>query len=121
MVSSRFTFYPLFRLSVALATGIFLSDVFALDGTYLYALCFVFVLSVLLSSIFYFSKTYRIRFLFGISVSLSFLLLGGILFVISLENIHHEWDSDKAVYVAFVCDVPRVKARLFRQLSMWKK
>ena len=54
MVSSRFTFYPLFRLSVALATGIFLSDVFALDGTYLYALCFVFVLSVLLSSIFYF-------------------------------------------------------------------
>ena len=81
MVSSRFTFYPLFRLSVALATGIFLSDVFALDGTYLYALCFVFVLSVLLSSIFYFSKTYRIRFLFGISVSLSFLLLGGILFV----------------------------------------
>ena len=41
MVSSRFTFYPLFRLSVALATGIFLSDVFALDGTYLYALCFV--------------------------------------------------------------------------------
>lgn len=85
MVSSRFTFYPLFRLSVALATGIFLSDVFALDRTYLYALCFVFVLSVLLSSIFYFSKTYRIRFLFGISVSLSFLLLGGILFVISLE------------------------------------
>lgn len=72
MVSSRFTFYPLFRLSVALATGIFLSDVFALDGTYLHALCFVFVLSVLLSSIFYFSKTYRIRFLFGISVSLSF-------------------------------------------------
>ena len=65
MVSSRFTFYPLFRLSVALATGIFLSDVFALDGTYLYALCFVFVLSVLLSSIFYFSKTYRIRFLFA--------------------------------------------------------
>lgn len=111
MVSSRFTFYPLFRLSVALATGIFLSDVFALDGTYLYALCFVFVLSVLLSSIFYFSKTYRIRFLFGISVSLSFLLLGGILFVISLENIHHEWDSDKAVYVAFVCDIPRVKGK----------
>ena len=90
MVSSRFTFYPLFRLSVALATGIFLSDVFALDGTYLYALCFVFVLSVLLSFIFYFSKTYRIRFLFGISVSLSFLLLGGVLFVISLENIHQE-------------------------------
>lgn len=111
MVSSRFTFYPLFRLSVALATGIFLSDVFALDGTYLYALCFVFVLSVLLSSIFYFSKTYRIRFLFGISVSLSFLLLGGILFVISLENIHHEWDSDKAVYVASVCDIPRVKGK----------
>lgn len=111
MVSSRFTFYPLFRLSVALATGIFLSDVFALDGTYLYALCFVFVLSVLLSSIFYFSKTYRIRFLFGISVSLSFLFLGGILFVISLENIHHEWDSDKAVYVASVCDIPRVKGK----------
>lgn len=111
MVSSRFTFYPLFRLSVALATGIFLSDVFVLDGTYLYALCFVFVLSVLLSSIFYFSKTYRIRFLFGISVSLSFLLLGGILFVISLENIHHEWDSDKAVYVASVCDIPRVKGK----------
>lgn len=111
MVSSRFTFYPLFRLSVALATGIFLSDVFALDGTYLYALCFVFVLSVLLSSIFYFSKTYRIRFLFGISVSLSFLLLGGILFVISLENIHHEWDSDKAVYVASVCDIPHVKGK----------
>lgn len=111
MVSSRFTFYPLFRLSVALATGIFLSDVFALDGTYLYALCFVFVLSVLLFSIFYFSKTYRIRFLFGISVSLSFLLLGGILFVISLENIHHEWDSDKAVYVASVCDIPRVKGK----------
>ena len=111
MVSSRFTFYPLFRLSVALATGIFLSDVFALDGTYLYALCFVFVLSVLLSSIFYFSKTYRIRFLFGISVSLSFLLLGGILFVISLENIHQEWDSDKAVYVASVCDIPRVKGK----------
>ena len=111
MVSSRFTFYPLFRLSVALATGIFLSDVFVLDGTYLYALCFVFVLTVLLSSIFYFSKTYRIRFLFGISVSLSFLLLGGILFVISLENIHHEWDSDKAVYVASVCDIPRVKGK----------
>ena len=121
MVSSRFTFYPLFRLSVALATGIFLSDVFALDGTYLYALCFVFVLSVLLSSIFYFSKTYRIRFLFGISVSLSFLLLGGILFVISLENIHHEWDSDKAVYVASVCDIPRVKGKTIQATVNVKK
>ena len=63
MVSSRFTFYPLFRLSVALATGIFLSDVFALDGTYLYALCFVFVLSVLLSSIFYYILPFFFFFL----------------------------------------------------------
>ena len=39
------------------------------------------------------------------------MLLGGILFVISLENIHHEWDSDKAVYVASVCDIPRVKGK----------
>ena len=31
--------------------------------------------------------------------------------VISLENIHHEWDSDKAVYVASVCDIPRVKGK----------
>ena len=50
MVSSRFTFYPLFRLSVALATGIFLSDVFALDGTYL---CTLFCFCSVCSFVFY--------------------------------------------------------------------
>lgn len=110
-MSSRFTFYPLFRLSVVLATGIFLSYLLQATDEWVPALLFLFVLSVLLCLLSYHINSYSRRFVFGLSAAGSFMLLGGILYIIACDKVDYQWPSAESVYIGTVTDIPHRKGK----------
>lgn len=110
-MSSRFTFYPPFRLSVALATGIFLSHCWQAVREYLSVLLVLFVISVLFCLFFYRTSTYSRRFAFGLSASCSFMLLGGILYILACNKVNYSWPSADSVYVGTITDIPHNKGK----------
>lgn len=110
-MSSRFTFYPPFRLSVALATGIFLSHCWQAVREYLPVLLVLFVISVLFCLFFYRTSTYSRRFAFGLSASCSFMLLGGILYILACNKVNYSWPSADSVYVGTITDIPHNKGK----------
>ncbi len=103
-MAPRITTYPLFRLTVALAAGIFLSDRFLSESVVgLYALA---VLCGVLCIGLYFFHRYSFRFLFGACACLAMGLVGAIAFWLHHREVAFDWPSDEALYVGRVESVP---------------
>lgn len=110
-MDSYFTSYPLFRLSVALAAGIFLSDRFpaGMDSLPIF-LASLFV-AVVVTFFLFPSKKYCDRSYFGVSTAVSFLLLGYVLHLLAGEDVRYSWLPEEAFYVGTIVDVPHERPR----------
>lgn len=110
-MSFRFTFYPFFRLSVALTAGIFLSNLLQLTSVCLPILFTLFAVSVVSCLFLYRTSTYSRRSLFGLFAVGSFLLLGGILHTMACDKVVYNWPSAESVYIGTLTDVPHKKGK----------
>ena len=88
-----FMAYPLFRLTICLAAGIFLSDTLLAGYVSWAEMAVAFGISVGLLFFFYRMSAYRFRMLFGILCGVSFMLLGGTLALKSRSEIIFHWDG----------------------------
>lgn len=127
-----FVAYPLFRLTLFLAAGIFLSDGFLLEKKdmpwLLLGGLFFLVLSIGAHSV----KRYHYRMFFGIFACIVCMLVGAILLVARTEHTFYLWPSAPTVYQGTVMEVPRKKARTWQSIvkvesirdvssGVWKK
>lgn len=104
--------YPLFRLTVFMATGIFFFDRFLPDvsvRSLLLVLCAV-IIPLFLSAILKFKKV-ALNHSFGFLVSLSFFLLGGVLILQKRNTIEYEWPDRRLCYYGVVETTPEVKGK----------
>lgn len=106
-----FIAYPLFRLTVWLATGIFLFDWLAACRLPWTWVTMAFGGTVLALFGFYRTFAYRYRALFGVLCGVSFLLLGGALVLKEREAVYYPWDGRKLVYYGVVETVPVPKGK----------
>lgn len=108
---STFITYPVFRLTVSLATGIFLSERLFSGSLSLPALLAAFVFSFLCTCGMYFVRHYRFRFLFGSAVCICFMLLGMLWSALRVEEVRYDWSEEEAVYIGVVEDIPQPKKK----------
>ena len=110
-IHSSLTAYPIFRLTVFLAAGIFLSDRFLSD---MFSWEYVFGCSVsffVLSLFSFRTSLFPGRFRFGCLVSAAFFFLGGSLVLYERESVVCEWDSRPQLYWGLVDDVPHRRGK----------
>ena len=105
-IDSSLTTYPIFRLTVFLAAGIFLSDRL-LSGVVSWICllgCFLFfsVLSLAVLRTFSFGR----RYLFGCMSGLAFFFLGAGLVLAEREKVKFGWEDKAMLYWGKVKDVP---------------
>lgn len=106
--------YPLFRLTICLATGIFLFDTWwpeNLSWQYGAAIWLLFV--GVCGGVFWFSR-WRWRWLFGGVAGGAFFLWGGISVLHQRETVQYNWDGDPAIYKGIVESVPEVRGKTLR-------
>ena len=103
--------YPLFRLTVSMATGIFLFDRF-LDGQVtlwpLYGLFLVLLVGMILD---FRSHSYGWRWGFGLLTSASFLVFGGIRVMQEKQSVDFNWSKERNVYWGRVMTSPVEKGK----------
>lgn len=109
--SSTFITYPVFRLTVSLATGIFLSERLFSGGLSVACLFAAFLAFSLLAFGFYFLRPYRFRFLFGCTVCACFMCLGMLWATLRVGQVYYDWDEEEAVYTGVVEDIPQPKKK----------
>lgn len=104
--------YPLFRLAVFMAAGIFFFDRFLPDTSVrslLLILCAA-VLPLLILAVIKFRK-FTLNYSFGIIVSFCFFLLGGILILQKRSTIEYDWPDRQLCYYGVVETTPEVKGK----------
>ena len=104
--------YPLFRLTVFMAAGIFFFDRFLPDvsvRSLLIIICGV-ILPLLLSAVIKFRK-FTLNYSFGIIASVCFFLLGGMLIIQKKNSIEYEWHERSLCYYGVVETTPEVKGK----------
>lgn len=107
----RLTAYPLFRLTLALATGIFVSGFFFSEITCVSELEIAWGCTFVIALACYPLKVYRWRMLFGIVVYVNVALLGAVLFLSEREAIRYAWVKKPVVYIGTIVDVPHHKPK----------
>lgn len=111
---SSYIIYPLFRLTLSMAAGIFLFDSFLSDClSWLWAFG-LFGISVILTYFCFYSSVYRWRRLFGYAATLSFFLFGGCSVLYQYDHIGYSWSDKTEVYEGIVQTVPYLKGKTFR-------
>lgn len=112
--NSSYINYPLFRLALSTAAGIFLFDRF-LSGCLSWIWAFVlFGISVVWACCCFYSSDYRWRNLFGYVVTLAFFLFGGFMVLFQHNRIDYPWSEEAQVYKGIVQTVPYLKGKTFR-------
>ena len=104
--------YPLFRLTIFMAAGIFFFDRFLPDVSVrplLLLLC-VAILPLLLSAILKI-RNVSLNYFSGIIVSICFFLLGGILIVQKKNTIGYKWPESQLCYYGVVETTPEAKGK----------
>lgn len=99
--------YPLFRLTLALAAGICLSDAWLADHISLRVQCVALAVLCVAALLLYRWEVYRWRMLFGIVCSLAVATLGSILYQWHRSEVRFSWPSSSAVYTGSVEDFPQ--------------
>ena len=111
---SSYIIYPLFRLTLSMAAGIFLFDRFLSDYlSWLWAFG-IFGISVILTFFCFYSSVYRWRNLFGYAASFSFFLFGGCSVLYQRSCIDYSWSEKTEIYEGIVQTVPYLKGKTFR-------
>lgn len=111
---SSYIIYPLFRLTLSMAAGIFLFDKFLSDCLSWRWAFGMFGASVLLTCCSLFSSAYRWRSLFGYLATLSFFLFGGCSVLYQHSCIDYPWPRKPEIYEGVVQTVPFLKGKTFR-------
>lgn len=106
--------YPLFRLTMALATGIFLFDRFLADCCSLELSLLGLVLSVVAAAACHGMSRPAVRYVFGAVTFLCFFWLGGILYLMEDRQVSYEWPSDEVAYQGVVETVPQRKGKTWQ-------
>lgn len=104
--------YPLFRLTICLATGIFLFDRFLPEGVswpLWGGICCVLLCVGLLRL-----AVWRWRWFFGGATGLAFFLWGGFSVVHQREKVGYAWDEAPQVYKGIVETVPEIRGKTWR-------
>lgn len=108
---SRLISYPLFRLTLALATGILVSEAFCPDTVPWVWLAIAWACTFAGAGACYALSRYRWRMLFGSFVFLNVALLGAILFLSEREAVRFDWQEEEAFYIGTLADVPHRKPK----------
>ncbi len=106
--------YPLFRLTVCLATGIFVFDRFLPEGIVWPFWTGLGVGCLLLCTALLSGFSWRWRWFFGGVVGLAFFLLGGLLVVYQRDCVGYAWEEEAQVYKGIVETVPEVRGKTLR-------
>lgn len=104
--------YPLFRLTICLATGIFLFDSFLPEGVSCPlwgGICCILLCVGLLRV-----SAWRWRWLFGGVTGLAFFLWGGCSVVHQREKVEYVWEDAPQVYKGIVETVPEIRGKTWR-------
>lgn len=101
----------MFRLTIAMATGIFLSDSFLPDGRGISLLQGVSSVFLFVSGVVLFCRKFHRRWIFGFMVSLSMVCLGAVLLLFARQRIRFSWPEEERLYVGWVTDIPRKKGK----------
>ena len=104
--------YPIFRLTIFMAAGIFFAETFRMDvGLYPIVALFVllFALGFLLRS-----HSYDKRWLFGAGTSVFMFLVGVILTDHAWKEVKMDWNKEKQVYAGSVVETPLEKSRTYQ-------
>lgn len=104
----------MFRLTICLATGIFLFDTLWPENfSWPYWVAIWLLLVIVCGGVFGFSR-WRWRWLFGVMAGMAFFLWGGISVVHQRETVQYDWDGEPAIYKGIVESVPEVRGKTFR-------
>lgn len=104
----------MFRLTICLATGIFLFDTLWPENfSWSYWVAIWLLLVIVCGGVFWFSR-WRWRWLFGVMAGMAFFLWGGISVVHQRETVQYDWDGEPAIYKGIVESVPEVRGETFR-------
>lgn len=104
----------MFRLTICLATGIFLFDTLWPENfSWSYWVAIWLLLVIVCGGVFWFSR-WRWRWLFGVMAGMAFFLWGGISVVHQRETVQYDWDGEPAIYKGIVESVPEVRGKTFR-------
>lgn len=104
----------MFRLTICLATGIFLFDtLWSENFSWSYWVAIWLLLVIVCGGVFWFSR-WRWRWLFGVMAGMAFFLWGGISVVYQRETVQYDWDEEPAIYKGIVESVPEVRGKTFR-------
>lgn len=104
----------MFRLTICLATGIFLFDTLWPENfSWPYWVAIWLLLVIVCGGVFWFSR-WRWRWLFGVMAGMAFFLWGGISVVHQRETVQYDWDGEPAIYKGIVESVPEVRGKTFR-------
>lgn len=106
--------YPLFRLTICLATGIFVFDKFLPEGV-AWSFWWVIGIGCALCCIGAFAlSAWRWRWLFGLFTSLFFFLWGGFSVGHQRNKVEYGWDDTPQTYQGVVETVPEVRGKTLR-------
>lgn len=103
--------YPVFRLTLSLATGIFLSEGLWAEHLSVSALFFCLLCAFAGVVVLYWVGRYRFRFLFGAMACLSMVSLGMLWSLLRVEQVRYDWPEEEQVYIALVEDIPQPKKK----------
>lgn len=104
----------MFRLTICLATGIFLFDTLWPENfSWPYWVTIWLLLVIVCGGVFWFSR-WRWRWLFGVMAGMAFFLWGGISVLHQRETVQYDWDGEPAIYKGIVESVPEVRGKTFR-------
>lgn len=106
--------YPLFRLTICLATGIFLFDMLWPENlAWLYGAAIWLLFVGVCGGLFWLSH-WRWRWLFGGMAGGIFFLWGGISVLHQREAVQYSWAGEPAIYKGIVETVPEARGKTFR-------
>lgn len=104
----------MFRLTICLATGIFLFDTLWPENfSWPYWVAIWLLLVIVCGGVFGFSR-WRWRWLFGVMAGMAFFLWGGISVLHQRKTVQYDWDGEPAIYKGIVESVPEVRGKTFR-------
>ena len=104
--------YPIFRLAIFLAVGIFFAETIQLEAGHwpmLLMLCLLVALGLLLKTV-----PYAYRWMFGAGVSLFMILAGMVLTDMAWKEVKVDWKSEKATYKGVVQESIQEKERTYQ-------
>lgn len=108
---SRLTSYPVFRLTVAGAAGIVVTDRLMVRQECLCMLAGLFVCVLAAAFVVYFFSSYRYRAVFGMLVTLAVGLAGGVSVLLHRGEIRYDWDAGERIYIGQLDEAPRIRSK----------